>query len=179
MEISGHPQGVFSISEPGTVGKTPIPCIMGISQRQAGVEVLDISLEAKSARIQVNDNISLITLEEPKGSTGGPGTMAAGPGQGMMGGGRQGYPPTRPGFGGSPSAANNFNNSIPGATANPGYDPGNANTAAMGGADAGDPGTIPNRPVRTDPEIPVEQQMANMEAQRQQALDAGRMILPP
>jgi hypothetical protein len=169
FQVNGHPQAVFSISEPGTVGKTPIPCIMSVNQMQSGVEVKAIDLVAKSARIQMGENISVIPLEEPKGTTGGV-SIPAGPGMGA-GPRPPGYPPNRPaGFVNGPAGFSNP--SLPGAyNPNAGGDP----NAAVGGM--GDTGAIPNRQVRTDQPVPIEQQVQNIEAQRQQLLDAGQSDL--
>jgi hypothetical protein len=172
LDTSGHPQAVFSISEPGVIGKTPIPCIMSVGQMQSGVEVLAIDLDTKTARIKMGENITIINLEEPKGSQGGSSAVVAGPGMGLGAGARSPtYPPNRPGFVTGPSGFSNP--SLPGA-----YNPnagGEPNAALMGGATAvAGEGTIPNRQVRSDPSVPVEQQVQNIEIQRQQLIDAGR-----
>ena len=168
MDISGHPQGLFSISDPTAPGKVPIPCLMSVNERQSGVEVKEIDLQAKCARIQVGDNISMINLEEPKGMAGGPGLAPAGPGMGM-GLRPAGFPPAQPGM---PTGKYGFANpSLPGAY-NPEAGAGANAAAAAGGAEmAGGTDALPSRQVRAEQEQSVQQQLYNMELQRQAALE--------
>jgi hypothetical protein len=178
MEISGHAQGLFSISDPTAPGKVPIPVMMSVNERQSGVEVKEIDIKAKCARIQVGDNISMINLDEPKGMSGGPGLAPAGPGPGMgMGLRSGGYPPTQPAM---PTAAAGYPSpSLPGA-----YNPeaGAGANAAAGGVDmGGGADALPTRQVRAEQEQAVQQQLYNMEIQRQAALeqnDPRGLMLP-
>jgi hypothetical protein len=186
MMISGHPQGVFQILDSGP-GKTPANFVLAEEQRQETLEVKSIDYAAKKATVQIGDDVSELKLEEPKAIA----SVAAGAGLGrgprpMMPGGRGamrgGFVP-QGGFtpGGSPGfapASGGYNPATPSASYNPGIGPGV-------GSDAGG-GTLPTRPVRTDtPDeqpLTAEQQILQIEAQREQYLNEGNpiaQILPP
>ena len=71
MQVSGNPQVVLAISEPGPGAKAPVSYIMGVDERQQGVDVLSIDLAGKTAKVQVGENISVLKLVEPKPVTTG------------------------------------------------------------------------------------------------------------
>lgn len=65
MKTSGQPQVVLSVLQPGP-GKQPEIMVFIEGQRRGNIEVKEIDLESKAARVVVDQNISLLKLEAAK-----------------------------------------------------------------------------------------------------------------
>lgn len=181
MTITGHPQAVVWMQPFGDPNASTK--IYDEGERIGDIQVLSIDVASAEARIQVGDDATTYKVEEKPGSGPPPAAAARGPGGLVIPRARAGgpgpsafSPVQQPRYNGAPVA----NQAA--------YNPSDAYAAAAnnGAVDPLDPTTIPARPVRTDTstteQITPEQQMINMEQQRDEAVRAGSPIanlIPP
>ena len=103
MDITGHPQAVIQTQEPGAPAKLPTTQMFKEGQRRGAVEVKEIDMSTKMARVEVDGNLLVLKLEAAKAAP-----PAAGPGPAVAGGPRPGFTPAVPGaIPRSPDAAAN------------------------------------------------------------------------
>jgi len=185
LKLSGKPEAVIWMQEAGAPQKPPTTTRMTVGQRVGSVEVLEIDAAERTARVQIDEDISLLKLEDkPMPGAGGPAVAVGGRGGGLI------TSPLSPSInrsGGSPLVRPGAPNlpaipAIPNAAASPSAFQGNSSLSP-----SINPGGIPNRQVRTgddsaQPQLTAEQQMILMEAQRNAAKQSGSPIaniIPP
>jgi hypothetical protein len=177
MSISGRPQGVFSVMPTGP-GKQPTTYILAEDERHESLDVMSIDMAGKRAKVQIGSEMVTLKLEEPKADAGGAPGAIPGTGPGMAGRGGMGIQPGRGGMAGRggyiPAPGGGAPGTYPQTSS---YSPGVAPDAN---------GALPNRQVRTDatdqPTLSPEQQIVQIEANRDQMLNDGNpiaQILPP
>ena len=188
MAITGRPQAIIWYQDPGTPPKQPVTKVMVAGQRVGDITVLDIDVAAKTAKVQVLENISTLALEDKPAPAApvAPSTGTAGiqrPKQ-PTAATANGFAPATSAF--AQPASGGFRN--PAASATGGYN--NSGPAGAAPADLSQVGggigqTLPTRQVRTDgtqdPQITPEQQMILIEAQRDAMLrahDPTAVIMP-
>ena len=71
LATTDHPQAVIWSQEASMPPKPAVTWIMREGQRQANVEVLEIDIAARTAKVQIDDNVTVLKLEE-KGAPAGP-----------------------------------------------------------------------------------------------------------
>jgi len=196
ITITGHPQAVIWSQEPGVPPKQPVTTVLLAGQREGNIEVIEIDSSKKQARVQVDTDTLMLSLEDkPSPSAPGAAMPAGVPGQPprpVLPG--AGYPGGATPVPGAPNMirkqpVTGAYNPAPSAPGMPsGYGGYNAASTMAATDPASTPG-LPTRPVRTDdttqsqqPQLTPEQQMILMEAQREAATKAGdpiAQILPP
>ncbi len=190
-EVGGKNLAVLSITDPT---KPPSPTnittfVRGVGDREKDIEVLAIDLKSRTVKVKNRESVSDIQIEEPK-VTGSPGPLVAGGALPTInlppGFQRSAVPVAMPTLG-APGGGMAIP-APPPAVATPLSSPTSPLAVpALGGAAVSATPVpavmttvtpLPSRPVRTTetPPIPLQQQLLQVEQQRQAAASAG---LPP